>query len=88
MIKMTNPKRAGDIAVIKVCRPDGAQMWMPAGSNAMRYAKRNAQQIIERAGQFFAVAHAHPMAELFAACKGRVEAIRKINGMEDAVWNR
>jgi hypothetical protein len=30
----------------------------------------------------------YPMAALFARCKGRIEAHRKINGMEGAVWTR
>lgn len=85
-ILLTNPKRSGDLAYIKIIRPDGAQLWMAAGSNARRYAKRHQEAICERAGSFFEAGQCHALAALFSRCKGRVEAHRKINGMWPAMW--
>lgn len=86
MILLTNPKRSGDSAYIKIIRPDGAQLWLNAGSNARRYAKRHMEAVCERAGEFFAAGECSAMGELFSRCKGRVEAYRKIAGMGPAVW--
>lgn len=88
MIYFTNPKRAGECAHIKIVRQDGNACFIRADFNARKFAERHPLYVIERAGRFFAVQHSNPMASLFARCKGRVEAIRKINGMEDAVWCR
>jgi len=88
MIHFTNPKRAGQVALIKIQRPDGEVMTLKAGGNAKRYATRHREAVKEAAGTFFAEAEGHPMAILFARCKGRIEAHRKISGMEDSAWTR
>lgn len=86
MILLTNPKRSGDSAYVKIIRQDGAQLWLNAGSNAKRYAKRHREAVIQRAGELFEAGIQNPMAKLFARCKGRVEAYRKIAGIGPAVW--
>jgi hypothetical protein len=85
----TNPKRSGQLALIKIIRPDGEVLTLKAGSNAKRYARKH-QEGVKDAGVFFAENMSNPMASLFACCKGRIEAHRKISGlgMEGAVWNR
>jgi hypothetical protein len=87
-VSFTNPKRAGQVALIKIQRPDGEVLTLKAGSNAKRYARKHREAVKEAAGTFFAEAEGHPMAILFARCKGRIEAHRKINGMGDAAWNQ
>jgi hypothetical protein len=87
-VSFTNPKRSGQLALIKIIRPDGEVLTLKAGSNAKRYARKHQEGIKEAAGVFFAENMSNPMAALFARCKGRIEAHRKINGMEGAVWNR
>lgn len=84
-ILLTNPKRSGDSAYVKIIRPDGAQLWLNAGSNAKRYAKRHLEAVCERAGSFFSAGECHALAALFSRCKGRIEAYRKIAGMGPAV---
>ncbi len=86
MIKLTNPKRSGDYAYIKIIRPDGAELWLNAGSNAKRYAKLHLEAVCERAGVFFEAGQCHALAAMFSRCKGRIEAYRKISGMGPAVW--
>ena len=88
MIHFTNPKRSGQLALIKIQRPDGEVLTLKAGSNAKRYAKQHREAVKEAAGVFFSENMSCPMAALFARCKGRIEAHRKINGIEGAIWNR
>lgn len=88
MILFTNPKRAGQLALIKIIRPDGEVLTLKAGSNAKRYARKHQEGIKDAAGTFFAEDMSNPMAALFASCKGRIEAHRKINGMEGAAWTQ
>jgi hypothetical protein len=87
-VSFTNPKHAGQVALIKIQRTDGEVMTLKAGSNAKRYAKRHQDDVKEAAGTFFAENMSNPMAALFARCKGRIEMHRKINGIGDAVWNQ
>jgi len=88
MIHFTNPKRPGQLALIKIQRPDGEVLTLKSGSNAKRYAKQHREAVKEAAGVFFAENMSCPMASLFARCKGRIEAHRKISGMECAVWTQ
>jgi hypothetical protein len=88
MIHFTNPKRAGQLALIKIIRPDGEVLTLKAGSNAKRYARKHQEGVKQAAGVFFAENMSCPMARLFSRCKGRVEMHRKINGMRDAAWTR
>ena len=86
MILLTNPKRSGQLARITIIRPDGVTLVIRGGSNAKRYTKRHREAVIQRAGELFEAGIQNPMAKLFARCKGRVEACRKIAGMAPAVW--
>jgi len=86
VILLTNPKRSGQLARITIIRPDGVTLVIHGGSNASRYAKRHREAVCERAGSFFSAGMINPMYKLFARCKGRVEAYRKIAGMGPAVW--
>lgn len=86
MIKLTNPKRAGQLARISIIRPDGVTLVLHGGSNARRYAQRHRDAVIKRAGEFFSVGATCEMSRIFLECKGRVEAMRKIAGMGPAVW--
>ena len=88
MILLTNPKRSGDSAYVKIIRPDGAQLWLNAGSNAKRYAKRHREAVCESAGAFFSAGECHALAAMFSRCKWRVEAYRKIAGMDKAAWEK
>ena len=88
MILFTNPKQSGQLALIKIIRPDGEVLTLKAGSNAKRYARKHQEGVKGAAGTFFAENMSNPMASLFSRCKGWIEAHRKINGMEGAVWNR
>lgn len=88
MIHFTNPKRAGQVALIRIQRPDGEALTLKAGSNAKRYAQKHHEAVKEAAGVFFGENVSNPMAALFSRCKGRVEMHRKISGMEGAVWTR
>ena len=85
-ILFTNPKRSGQLARITIIRPDGVTLIMHGGSNSRRYANRHRESVIQRAGELFAAGLGNPMSKLFARCKGRVEAMRKIDGMGPAVW--
>lgn len=85
-IHFTNPKRAGRQAVIKIIHPSGPQLWLFCGSSASRYAKQHQEAVKYVAGEFFAACAGTDMEKLFAACKGRVEAHRKINVMGAAAW--
>lgn len=87
-VLFTNPKRAGQVALIKIQRPDGEVLTLKAGSNAKRYARKHQKGIKEAAGAFFAENMSCPMASLFARCKGRVEMHRKINNLGEAAWAR
>jgi len=84
----TNPKHAGQPALIKIQRPGGEVMTLKAGSNARRYALKHQEAVKQAASVFFAENATCRMGMLFAACKGRVEMARKVNGMGDAAWNR
>lgn len=86
MILFTNPRRSGQLARITIIRPDGVTLVIHGGSNARRYAKLHLEGVIQRAGELFEAGIQNPMAKLFARCKGRVEAYRKISGMGPAVW--
>jgi hypothetical protein len=88
MIRFTNPKRSGQLALIKIQRPDGQVLTLKAGSNAKRYAKQHREAVKEAAGVFFSENMSCPMASLFARCKGRVEMHRKIHSLGDAAWTR
>jgi len=87
-VSFTNPKRAGQVALIKIQRPDGELLTLEAGSNAKRYARRHREAVKEAAGVFFSENVSNPMASLFARCKGRIEMHRKINGLGGAAWNQ
>jgi hypothetical protein len=87
-VLFTNPKRSGQLALIKIIRLDGEVLTLKAGSNAKRYAKQHREAVKEAAGVFFSENVSNPMAALFSRCKGRVEMHRKISGMEGAVWTR
>jgi len=86
MIHFSNPKRAGQVALIRIQRPDGEAMILEAASNAKRYARKHQEAVKEAAGTFFAEAEGHPMAALFARCKGRIEMHRKISGLGMPAW--
>lgn len=85
-VLFTNPKRAGQLALIKIIRPDGEVLTLKAGSNAKRHARKHKEGVKEAAGVFFAEAESHPMAKLFSRCKGRIEMHRKINNLGGASW--
>lgn len=85
-VLFTNPKRAGQVALIKIQRPDGQVMTLKAGSNAKRYAKQHQQAVKQAAGVFFSENVSCPMASLFSRCKGCVEMHRKIHNLGDATW--
>jgi len=87
-VSFTNPKRAGQVALIKIQRPDGEVLTLKAGSNAKRYARKHQEAVKEAAGTFFSEKVSNPMASLFARCKGRIEMHRKINGLGDAAWTQ
>jgi hypothetical protein len=86
MIYFTNPKRAGQVALIKIRRPDGEVMTLKAGSNAKRYAQKHHEAVKEAAGVFFGENVSNPMAALFARCKGRIEMHRKIHNLGETSW--
>jgi hypothetical protein len=86
MIHFTNPKRSGQLALIKIIRPDGEVLTLKAGSNAKRYARKHQEGIKEADGVFFAENMSNPMASLFARCKGRIEAHRKLHKLGEPSW--
>ena len=85
-VLFTNPKRSGQLALIKIQRPDGEVLTLKAGSNAKRYAKQHREAVKKAAGVFFSEADGHPMAALFSRCKGRIEAHRKIHNLGEPSW--
>jgi len=85
-VSFTNPKRAGQVALIKIQRPDGELLTLEAGSNAKRYARKHREAVKEAAGVFFAENMSNPMASLFARCKGRIEMHRKLHNLGEPSW--
>ena len=85
-VLFTNPKRSGQPALIKIIRPDGEVLTLKAGSNAKRYARKHREGVKEAAGVFFAENMSNPMASLFARCKGRIEAHRKLHKLGEPSW--
>jgi hypothetical protein len=86
MIHFTNPKRSGQLALIKIIRPDGEVLTLKSGRNAKRYARKHQEGIKNAAGTFFAENMSNPMAALFSRCKGRIEAHRKIHNLGEPSW--
>ena len=85
-VSFTNPKRAGQVALIKIQRPDGEVLTLEAGSNAKRYARKHREDVKEAAGKFFSENVSNPMASLFARCKGRIEMHRKLHNLGVSSW--
>jgi len=85
-VSFTNPKRAGQVALIKIQRPDGELLTLEAGSNAKRYARKHREAVKEAAGVFFSENMSNPMAALFADCKGRIEMHRKLHNLGEPSW--
>lgn len=85
-VSFTNPKCAGQVALIKIQRPDGDVMTLKAGSNAKRYAIKHQEGVKQAAGVFFSENVSCPMAILFARCKGRVEMHRKTHNLGEPSW--
>ncbi len=84
-VSFTNPKRGGQVALIRIQRPDGEVLTLNAGSNAKRYARKHQEAVKEAAGVFFAEVEGNPMAALFARCKGRIEMHRKLHNLGERV---
>lgn len=85
-VSFTNPKRAGQVALIKIQRPDGEVLTLEAGSNAKRYARKHQEAVKEAAGTFFSENVINHMASLFARCKGRIEVHRKLHNLGESSW--
>jgi hypothetical protein len=72
-------------ARIRYTRRDGNQMVITTDrGNARRYMMDNLAEVAERFGM--AAKTGHPMMDLFASCKARVEVFRYAYGMGKAVW--
>lgn len=89
MLTLRNPSKAGRKATIIFKPANGITLTIIADcANARRYLERNRGYVTDRCEQAAIAGVAHPMAQLFAECKARVEVNRAINRMGDAVWNR